>query len=360
MSPLSLLLLFLLSAMGISFLCSILESVLLSTPLSYITMREDEGYKPATRFLQYKEESARPLAAILALNTIANTVGAAGVGRQAQILGGSELFGWISALTTLLILIFAEIIPKTIGTSYYRKLMGFTTKTLRVLIVLMYPIVILIELITKLIQKDDDEAAVSREKVSAMANVGEEEGVIDKDENRIIQNVIKLDNVKAYDVMTPRVVCQTASENMSLKNFYKDKDFEHYSRIPVYSESPEYITGYILRSEALECLAEDKFDMRLSEIKRDITFFNEEQSVSDIWDTLLAKKEQIGLIIDEYGCFQGILTLEDIIETILGLEIIDENDEASDMQQFARERWKQRAKRFKEIQLPDTDTDDED
>ena len=360
MSPLSLLLLFLLSAMGISFLCSILESVLLSTPLSYITMREDEGYKPATRFLQYKEESARPLAAILALNTIANTVGAAGVGRQAQILGGSELFGWISALTTLLILIFAEIIPKTIGTSYYRKLMGFTTKTLRVLIVLMYPIVILIELITKLIQKDDDEAAVSREEVSAMANVGEEEGVIDKDENRIIQNVIKLDNVKAYDVMTPRVVCQTASENMSLKNFYKDKDFEHYSRIPVYSESPEYITGYILRSEALECLAEDKFDMRLSEIKRDITFFNEEQSVSDIWDTLLAKKEQIGLIIDEYGCFQGILTLEDIIETILGLEIIDENDEASDMQQFARERWKQRAKRFKEIQLPDTDTDDED
>lgn len=360
MTPLSLLLLFLLGAMAISFLCSILESVLLSTPLSYITMREDEGYKPATRFMQYKEESARPLAAILALNTIANTLGAAGVGRQAQILGGSELFGWVSAITTLLILIFSEIIPKTIGTSYYRKLMGFTTRVLRVLIVLMYPFVILIELITRIIQKDEEEAAVSREEVSAIANVGEEEGVIDKDENRIIQNVIKLDNVKAYDVMTPRVVAQTASENMSLRNFYKDKDFEHYSRIPVYSESPEYITGYILRSEALECLAEDKFDMRLSEIKRDITFFNEEQSVADIWDTLLAKKEQIGLIIDEYGCFQGILTLEDIIETILGLEIIDENDEASDMQQFARERWKQRAKRFKEIQLPDTDTEDDD
>ena len=362
MSPLSLLLLFLFGAMGISFLCSILESVLLSTPISFITMREEEGYKPATRFMQYKEESARPLAAILALNTIANTVGAAGVGRQASIIaenmGLPSFFGWMSALTTLLILIFSEIIPKTIGTSYYRKLMGFTTRVLRGLIVLMYPIVILIELITRIFQKDDDEASVSREEVSAMANVGEEEGVIDESENRIIQNVIKLDDVKAYDVMTPRVVAQTASENMSLKNFYKDKDFEHYSRIPVYSESPEYITGYILRSEALECLAEDKFDMRLSEIKRDITFFNEEQSVADIWDTLLAKKEQIGLIIDEYGCFQGILTLEDIIETILGLEIIDENDEVSDMQQFARERWKQRAKRFKEIQLPDTDTDD--
>ena len=359
MSPISILLLFLLAAMAISFLCSILESVLLSTPISYITMREEEGYKPATRFMQYKEESARPLAAILALNTIANTVGAAGVGRQAAAIGGSEFFGWMSAITTLLILVFAEIIPKTIGTSYYRQLMGFTTRVLRALILLMYPIVILIELITRIFQKDDDEASVSREEVSAMANVGEEEGVIDESENRIIQNVIKLDDVKAYDVMTPRVVAQTASENMSLKNFYKDKDFEHYSRIPVYSESPEYITGYILRSEALECLAEDKFDMRLSEIKRDITFINEEQSVADIWDTLLAKKEQIGLIIDEYGCFQGILTLEDIIETILGLEIIDENDEVSDMQQFARERWKQRAKRFKEIQLPDTDTDDD-
>ena len=359
MSPITILLIFLLGALVISFLCSILESVLMSTPISYITMREEEGYNPATRFMQYKEESARPLAAILALNTIANTVGAAGVGMQATKIGGDTLFGIMSAVTTILILIFSEIIPKTIGTSYYRKLMGFTTTFLHGLIVLMYPFVIIIELITRLFQKDDDEASVSREEVSAMANVGEEEGVIDKDENRIIQNVIKLDNVKAYDVMTPRVVCQTASENMTLKNFYKDKDFEHYSRIPVYSESPEYITGYILRSEALEYLAEDKFDMRLSEIKRDITFFNDEQSIADIWDTLLAKKEQIGLIIDEYGCFQGILTLEDIIETILGLEIIDENDEASDMQQFARERWKQRAKRFKEIQLPDTDTDDE-
>ena len=359
MSPITILLLFLLGAMCISVLCSILESVLMSTPISYITMREEEGYKPATRFMQYKEESARPLAAILALNTIANTIGAAGVGRQAAAIGGSELFGWMSAITTLLILIFSEIIPKTIGTTYYRKLMGFTTRVLRGLIVIMYPFVILIELITKLVQKDDDEASVSREEVSAMANVGEEEGVIDEDENRIIQNVIKLDGVKAYDVMTPRVVAQTASENMTLRNFYKDKDFEHYSRIPVYSESPEYITGYILRSDALECLAEDKFDMRLSEIKRDITFFDEEQSVADIWDTLLAKREQIGLIIDEYGCFQGILTLEDIIETILGLEIIDENDEVTDMQQFARERWQRRAKRFKEIQLPDTDNDND-
>ena len=346
MSPITILLLFLLGAMCISFLCSILESVLMSTPISYITMREEEGYKPATRFMQYKEESARPLAAILALNTIANTIGAAGVGRQASIIaeqyGLPSFFGIMSALTTVLILVFSEIVPKTIGTTCYRKLMGFTATTLHGLIVVLFPIVILIEKLTKLFQKDDDEAAVSREEVSAMANVGEEEGVIDKDENRIIQNVIKLDNVKAYDVMTPRVVCQTASENMTLKNFYKDKDFEHYSRIPVYSESPEYITGYILRMEALQLIAENKSDVTLGDIKRDIPAFPEETTLDVIWDEMISKDEPISVIINEYGAFQGILTLEDVIETILGNEIVDERDEVRDMQQLALERYRKR------------------
>lgn len=331
--------------MVISFLCSTLESSLLSTPISYILMREEEGYKPATLFKQYKTDPERPLAAILSLNTIANTIGAAGVGQQANILFGSRWFGLVSAITTLLILIFAEIIPKTIGTTRWKSLMGFTCKTIRVLIVLLFPFVKLVELVSRMISKKEQDAVVSREEVLAIANVGEEEGVIEKDENKIIQNIIKLDNVKAEEVMTPRVVASTAPESMTLREYYDDDKFDHFSRIPVYAESPEFITGYVLRDDALENLAEDKFNMTLGEIKREMPFFSEDKSISDIWDSMLKQKSQIALIIDEYGCFQGILTMEDIIETVFGLEIIDESDEVSDMQQYARERWQQRQKR---------------
>ncbi|MBQ9546061.1 MAG: DUF21 domain-containing protein [Bacteroidales bacterium] len=349
----TLLFLYLAFALGVSFLCSILESVLMSTPISYITMREDEGYKPATRFKRYKQDTARPIAAILSLNTIANTFGAAGVGSQAAEVFGSQWFGVVSAAMTLMVLVISEIIPKTIGTRYWKRLMGFTSGTIHLLIIIMFPFVWLVQMVTRLFASNEDESAVSREEVAAMADVGEDEGVIDEGENKIIQNVIKLDNIKAYDVMTPRVVAAVAPESMTLREFYKEEEFGHFSRIPVYAEDPEYITGYILRREALEMLADDKFDQTLGSIRRDIPYFNEEMSISDIWEQLLKHREQIALIIDEYGAFVGILTLEDVIETILGLEIIDENDEVSDMQQYARERWKQRQSKFKPIRLPE-------
>lgn len=349
----TLLLIYLFAALGISFLCSILESVLMSTPISYITMREDEGFKPASRFKRYKQDTARPIAAILSLNTIANTFGAAGVGSQATEVFGSQWFGIVSAIMTLLVLIFSEIIPKTIGTRYWKRLMGFATHAIHVLIVIMYPFVWLVQTVTHLFASKEDESAVSREEVAAMADVGEDEGVIDEGENKIIQNVIKLNNIKAYDVMTPRVVAAVAPESMTLAEFFKKEEFGHFSRIPVYAEDEEYITGYILRRDALELLAEDKFDQTLGSIRRDIPYFNEELSISDIWEQLLHRREQIALIINEYGAFVGILTLEDVIETILGLEIIDENDEVSDMQQYARERWKNRQSKFKSIRLPE-------
>lgn len=347
-----LLLLFLLGAMGISFVCSVLESVLMSTPVSYLTMLQEEGNKNAGLFLRLKDNIDSPIAAILSLNTIANTIGAAGVGRQTALVFGNEWFGLISAITTILILIFSEIIPKTIGTSYWRNL-TWVARIIQFLIWIMYPLVVLIRLISKLITPKDEDPAVSREEVSAMANIGEEEGVLDKSENKVIQNIMRLDDVKAYDVMTPRVVAAIAPESMTLTEFYRNEDLSHYSRIPVWQESPEYITGYVLRYDILERLAEDKFTTTLGQIKRDIALFNEETSVGDIWESLLKTKDQIALIIDEYGCFQGILTLEDIIETILGMEIIDENDAYTDMQQYARERWTQRQRQRKGIRLPD-------
>ena len=350
----TLLIIFLLGAMSISFLCSILESVLMSTPRSYITMREDEGFKAAPLFKKYKTDNARAIAAILSLNTIANTIGPAGVGYQTTEAFGNEWFGLVSVVTTVLILVFSEIVPKTIGTSQWRRLMGFTAYTIRTLIFILYPVVVAVQWFTKLIaKKDEEETVVSREEVAAMADMGEDEGVIDEDENKIIQNVIKLNDIKAYDVMTPRVVAATAPESMTLKDFYRTDEYSHFSRIPVYADEEDFITGYILRSEALEELAEDHFKKTLGEIKREIPLYNEEMSVADIWDNLLKHKEQIAGIIDEFGSFQGILTLEDIIETIFGLEIIDESDEVADMQQYARERWQKRQSRFKEIKLPE-------
>lgn len=351
-----LLILYLFLTLSVSFFCSVLEAVLMSTPLSYITMKKDEGYKPAVRFLKLKTDIDRPIAAILSLNTIANTGGAAGVGAQAAIVFGSAGVGIVSALTTILILIFSEIVPKTIGTSYWKNLMGFASRAISVLIVIMFPLVWIVQKISGLIAPDDEGNTVSREEVTAMANIGAREGVIDTNENKVIQNIMKLDNVVASDVMTPRIVCSIAQENMTLKNFYRNDIYLHYSRIPVYSDSPEYITGYILLSDALEGLADDKFDTRLKDLKRPISYFNEDQSLSDIWEALLKKKEQMALIIDEYGCFQGLLTLEDIIETILGLEIIDENDQFTDMQQYAHDRWERRQKRFRPIVLPSDDS----
>ncbi len=337
------LLLFLFGAMAISFLCSILEASLMSTPISYVTMREEEGYKPASKFKVYKQDSSRPIAAILSLNTIANTIGAAGVGQQANILFGSHWFALVSVIVTILILVFSEIIPKTIGATRWKSLMGFTTACISFLIFIMYPIVVCIEWLQKHITpKDSTDTTVSRDEVSAMANVAEEEGDLEEDENAIIQNLINMDDVTAADVMTPRVVAHIAPERMTIKTFYRDKRYLHHSRIPVFADNDEYITGYILRMEALQLMAEDKYDVTLGEIKREIASFNEDTPLDEIWDEMLRKDEQISVVINEYGSFQGILTLEDVIETLLGSEIVDEYDTVRDMQQLALDKWKKR------------------
>ena len=347
-----LLLLFLLGAMAVSFICSVLESVLMSTSLSYINLREEEGYAPAKLMRSYKEDTSRPLAAILSLNTIANTIGAAGVGMQVTAVFGSKWFGLMSALTTILILFFGEIIPKVIGTTYWRELMGITARIIKVLIFVLYPLVLLVEFISRMVPDNEDDPSVSREEVLAMVNVGEEEGVVDEDENKIFSNLMRLDSIHAYDVMTPRVVAKIAPENMTLRAYYDSDEYDHFSRIPLYNPTaPEYITGYVLRNDALEELTEDHFRKTLGGIKRPLPAFDQDLTLGTIFDSMLKQKSQIAQVIDEYGMFVGILTLEDIIETIFGLEIIDENDTVIDMQQYARERWEQRQKKYKRVDV---------
>lgn len=334
-------------ALGVSFICSILEAVLLSTPMSFISMKEQEGAKGIARLKNQKQNIDGPISAILSLNTIAHTVGAAGVGAQAVKLFGDVYFGITSAVLTLLILVLSEIIPKTIGATYWRGLAIPSAKLINILMIICYPFVFLSEMLSKLVSTDQQESFVSREEVSAMVNEGVREGVIKIKESKIIQNIMKLGYIKVKEIMTPRIVTSIASENMTLREFYEDKSYWQFSRIPLYDENNrDYITGYVLRQRVLENLTEDKFDVKLNEIKRPITTVTESDSVSLVWEKLLAYKEHIAVVIDEYGCFDGIVTMEDIVETILGLEIIDEKDTVVDMQQLAREKWKDRMAKY--------------
>lgn len=336
-----LLLFYLILSLSLSSLCSVLEAVLLATTTSFATLMEEEGHKSATLLKQYKADIDRPIAAILSLNTIAHTVGAAGVGAQAAVLWGSETVGIASAVMTILILVISEIIPKVVGATYWRQLALGTTRIIRVLIIITYPLVLLSELITRIFASEKNALSVSREEVQAMVNVGVEEGVFKAKENKVIQSFLKLGEVHASQIMTPATVVATAIETMTLQEFYEhgDERLHGYSRIPIYDVEEEYIKGYVLRAEVLEELSEDHFDKLLSELIRPILSFRDDEPVSNIWEKMLATKEHISVIIDEYGSMRGIVTMEDVIETMLGVEIVDENDEAVDMQDMAREKW---------------------
>ncbi len=315
--------------------------------MSFVSMLEKEGRKGAPLLKKYKQDIDKPIAAILSLNTISHTVGAAGVGAQSEAFG-SQFFAITSAILTLLILVFSEIIPKTIGASYWRKMAIPCARIIHVLVIVTYPLVLMSELITHIFSGKKQQTSVSREEVSAMVTVGAEEGVLEKKENRMIQNLLKLDDVKARDIMTPSSVAEIAEESMTLREFYQNDAFRQFSRIPVYNEeNDDYIKGYVLRQTILEKLSEDKFNLRLTDIIRPVLTFQENENVGKIWEQLLAKKEHISIIIDEYGCFRGIVTMEDVIETMLGTEIVDEKDTVTDMQEFAREKWQEQQQQKK-------------
>ena len=330
-------------SIALSALCSTLEATLLSTPLSYITGLEEQGVKGASRLKKLKQNTDRPISAILCLNTIANTVGASIVGSLVYEVYGDALVGAFSTVFTLAILFFSEIIPKTIGTSYWRKLAIPASSIISGMIFISYPLVWILEKVTKLISSRSEQVSVSREDISAMVSVATEEEVIEKDEKKMIQNLLKLDEVTAHEIMTPSVVVEMVPGSMTIREFYESENT--HSRILIYDEdNDEYVTGYVLRQEVLEKMAEDKFNTTLEEIIRPIMTFGEEESVSDIWEKLIEKKEHISAILDEYGSLRGIVTMEDVIETMLGHEIVDEKDEVVDMQEYAKEQWEKAQK----------------
>ena len=302
-------------------------------------MKETSSNKTATLMKQYKNNVDRPVGAILSLNTIAHTIGSAGVGAESMKLFGEEYFGLISAILTLLILVLSEIIPKTVGASYWRSLAMPSTKIIRVLIFITYPLVLLSELITKVFTPKNHQASVSREEVSAMVDVGTTESIFRESESKIIKSCIRLASVKAREVMTPSIVVETANVNLTIKEFYEQQTW-NFSRIPVYDKSKDYIIGYVLKE-----LSEDQFETRLSDLMRPIISFNEDDSVYQIWEKMLEKREHISNILDEYGCLRGVVSMEDVIETMTGVEIVDEDDVAVDMQAFAKEKSRKMSQR---------------
>jgi CBS domain containing-hemolysin-like protein len=331
------------ASIALSALCSMLEATLLSTPISFITGLEEQGVKGAERLKKLKQNPDRPISAILCLNTIANTVGASIVGSLVYEVYGDALVGIFSTIFTFAILFFSEIIPKTIGTSYWRSLAIPASAIINGMIFIAFPLVWVLEHFTRLISSKADQVSVSREDISAMVSVATEEEVIEKDEKKMIQNLLKLDEVTAHEIMTPSVVVEMVPGNMTIKEFYNSENT--HSRILIYDEdNDEYVTGYVLRQEVLEKMAEDNFNSTLNDIIRPIMTFKEEDSVADIWEKLLEKKEHISAILDEYGSLRGIVTMEDVIETMLGHEIVDEKDEVVDMQEYAKEQWEKAQK----------------
>jgi CBS domain containing-hemolysin-like protein len=338
-----LLLLYLFLALFFSFSCSIMEAVLLSVPAPFLRTQIDAGEVWAAAFGRLKQDIDRPLSAILSLNTIAHTIGAAGVGAQSVAVFGEAWFGVVSAVLTLLILVITEIIPKTLGARYWRRLAPLATRMIGATIWLMYPLVLLSALITRALARDaGEERTTSREEISALASIGSEEGLFDDREHRIIQNLLRLRDVRAEAVMTPRVVMAAADENLSLDAFRDIAEYRPFSRIPVYDGHRENITGYIFRQDVLERLADGQRNLCLRDLRRRALMLPVSIALFGAWEQLLASREQLAVVVDEYGGIEGLLTMEDVIETLLGLEILDERDTVSDMQAYARELWERR------------------
>ena len=342
----ALLVFYVLLALGVSFLCSVLEAVLLSVTPSYVGAMEEERPAAAEQLRTLKDDIDRPLAAILSLNTIAHTIGAAGAGAQAAKVYGDASVGIFSAVLTLLILIISEIIPKTLGASYWRELAPISARVLRVLILMLYPLVVLSQGITRLLSRGEKQASVSREEITALAELGHQEGVFEKEESRILKNLFRFSSLRVRGIMTPRTVLFALPETRTVGEVMHENEHLRFSRIPLYGKNRDDITGYVLKDDLLLKAAQDEQALGLSEFKREMFVVPDTLPLPEFFERLLDKSEHIALVVDEYGGVAGVASMEDVVETLLGLEIVDEADSAEDMQELARQQWLNRARRL--------------
>ncbi len=342
-----LLITYLLIALVFSFFCSISEAVLLSIRPSFVAVLVKNNASGAQALERLKSNLDRPLAAILTLNTIAHTIGAAGVGAQATLLFGDEALGIVSGILTLLILILSEIIPKTLGVTYARSLAPALSPVILFLTKLLFPFVWLSEKLTGLMSKSGTNSyTFSRDELKAMAEIGVGEGRIERKELKIVSNLMRLHAVSVRDIMTPRTVIFLVSARMKVRRFFEEFADKPFSRIPIYAESQDDIVGYILKSELLAAQARDEFDRLLSDFSRPFIAIRDNLSVSEVFDKLAHERSHIALVLDEFGTVQGLVTLEDVMETLIGLEITDESDMVANMQALAHQKWRERVSKL--------------
>ena len=333
------------AVLGISFLCSLLESFILSVTHAHISLVSKDRPALGKKLSHFKENINQPLSAILSLNTIANTVGAASVGAITLIEFGSNWVAIMSGILTLCILIFSEIIPKTVGALYWKKILVPATFAVQVLIIMTYPLVVFLEFLSKWLAKAENEDKVSREEVIAMAELGEDEGTIEESESTVIENVLMLDDISVEEVLTPRSVIFAVNKTDSVREVLDKYNDIEFSRIPVYEDGLDNIIGIVRRHVLLKSKAEDQFDVTMGELAKPIHAVEENDSVGDVLDEFVKRREHLFMVKDQFGQVAGLITLEDAIETLLGVEIVDETDSVVDMRKLALDNW--RKKRLK-------------
>lgn len=338
----TLLIIFVSLAIGISFICSLLEAVLLSITPTYTATIEAGSPKVAERIRALKDDVDRPLAAILSLNTVAHTVGAAGAGAQAAIVFGEASIAVFSAVLTLMILVLSEIIPKTIGAMYWRNFTPLAARALPILIWSMWPLVKLSQLITMVLARGQMHPPISREEIVAMADIGQREGVIDRGDSKVVSNLLTFDKLKVRDIMTPRTVIFALDQATRIGSVIERKEELRFSRIPIFDASIDNVSGFVLKTDILFAALDNGEARPLVELKRDLGTVVETLSLEELFDELVHRDRHVALVVDEFGGTSGIVTLEDLIETLIGEEIVDELDSVADLQAYARKRWRAR------------------
>lgn len=336
----TLLVTYLLLTLILSFMCSLLEATLLSSTSSYIESLDKKGYSPKTVDLakDVKQNIDKSISSILTLNTFANTMGAAGVGAQAAIIFGSNWQAVIAFALTLMVLFISEIFPKTLGAIYWRKFIVPAVYIISFMVKVTYPFIFLATFITNALQKGrKNEANFSKDEIITIVNMSEKEGVLQAKESILIKNLFKLKNIKAKDIMTPRTVVFAFDSKTTLKEALLNDNLYVYSRIPVYNESIDDIAGVVFKQTILEKRVKKKKKTLLKDIMVPVHKVPENISVSTLFDMFIRMKMHLFIVQDEYGQTSGVVTLEDALETLLGIEIVDEMDQVTDMQEFAKD-----------------------